>query len=446
MILEDIRFGVNEIKEIPESLCEIETLFRLEAPYNQLEELPKNFGNLKNLIFINISGNKIKNIPEYFKKFQNLQIIHIGDNQIESLPFGIDNFPKMTYFSCWGNKLKSFSEKDINSENLKSFDISFNSELKCEIEKLQEAFNKNGLTFAQYCQNTNDYYHYKVFQITQSTRFNIGIYDMIGFRPTMEDHTSIRGKLFGDNVDFYGVYDGHGGKQTSEFVSKRLPQIILDSFEQNILFYYMNDLTSLSQKLYNMKFSEIKKYDPVKILKNSLKQVNDELKLKDYEDGTTVVVSLIYYNECIIANIGDSRAVLCDSNGKAHRVSFDHKPTLPEERKRIEKLGGSVVNNRVKNLALSRALGDFHASPFVSSEPFINSFTLKGDEEFLILACDGVFDELSDQKSVDIILECLKQDRSIFGINRAVAKLCNFAYGCGSLDNITCLIIDLKKK
>lgn len=444
MVLEDFRIGGNKIKEISESLCEIQSLTRLEVAYNRIEELPKNFGNLKNLSVLNIAGNKIKVIPEEFKNFQSLQMIHLGDNDITSLPFGIDTFPKLTYFSCWGNNLKEFSHKDV--EKLRTFDVSLNKNLKCDIEKLQEVIDKNELAFAQYCQNTIDYYNVKVFQITPSARYNVGIYEMLGLRPSMEDHTSIRGKLYGENVDFYAVYDGHAGKLTSAYASKRLPQIILDSFEQNILYYYMNDFTSLSQKLYSMKFSEIKKYDPVKILRSSIKQVNEEIKQKGYEDGSTAVMALIYHNECIIANVGDSRCVLCDANGKAHRLSIDHKPTTVEERQRIEKLGGVVINNRIKNLALSRALGDFAVAPYLSAEPYINAFTFKGDEEFLIIACDGVFDELSDQKSVDVVLESLKKDRSPFGVNRAAAKLCNVSYGLGSLDNITCLIVDLKAK
>ena len=82
----------------------------------------------------------------------------------------------------------------------------------------------------------------------------------------------------------------------------------------------------------------------------------------DYENtnaGCTAVVVLITKTEIYCANAGDSRAVM-SKKGKAKDLSTDHKPDLPNERRRIERAGGSVEENRVNGvLALSRSLGDF---------------------------------------------------------------------------------------
>ena len=68
---------------------------------------------------------------------------------------------------------------------------------------------------------------------------------------------------------------------------------------------------------------------------------------------------LITGSEIYCANAGDSRTVMCE-RGQAVELSFDHKPDLPEERNRIMKAGGEVVEGRVNGmLALSRAIGDF---------------------------------------------------------------------------------------
>lgn len=78
--------------------------------------------------------------------------------------------------------------------------------------------------------------------------------------------------------------------------------------------------------------------------------------------GCTACSAIITQTEIIVANSGDSRAVLAKKTGDkflAFDMSEDHKPELPEEKRRIEKAGGFVDENRVKGiLALSRAIGD----------------------------------------------------------------------------------------
>lgn len=48
-----------------------------------------------------------------------------------------------------------------------------------------------------------------------------------------------------------------------------------------------------------------------------------------YRAGCTANVVLMTKDKIIVANIGDSRSVLC-RNGKAIPLSFDHKPENPE--------------------------------------------------------------------------------------------------------------------
>lgn len=118
--------------------------------------------------------------------------------------------------------------------------------------------------------------------------------------------------------------------------------------------------------------------------------------------------------EIYCANAGDSRTVMCEK-GVAVDLSKDHKPDLPEERSRIIKAGGEVVEGRVNGmLALSRAIGDFDYKPITppkDAQPtwFLNNHMvtafpdvvvkpLHKDVEFLILACDGIWDcKTSDQ-------------------------------------------------
>jgi protein phosphatase PTC1 len=98
------------------------------------------------------------------------------------------------------------------------------------------------------------------------------------------------------------------------------------------------------------------------------------------------------------ANVGDARIVLC-RNGKALRLSYDHKGNDENEGKRISKAGGLILNNRVNGvLAVTRALGDSYLKDLVTGHPYTTETVIQPDQdEFLILACDGVSESHESQ-------------------------------------------------
>jgi protein phosphatase PTC1 len=91
------------------------------------------------------------------------------------------------------------------------------------------------------------------------------------------------------------------------------------------------------------------------------------------------------------ANVGDARIVLC-RNGKALRLSYDHKGSDENEGKRVANAGGLILNNRVNGvLAVTRALGDSYMKDLVTGHPYTTETVIQPDfDEFIILACDGV--------------------------------------------------------
>lgn len=91
------------------------------------------------------------------------------------------------------------------------------------------------------------------------------------------------------------------------------------------------------------------------------------------------------------ANVGDARIVLC-RNGKALRLSYDHKGSDENEGKRITAAGGLILNNRVNGvLAVTRALGDSYMKDLVTGHPYTTETAIQPElDEFVIIACDGV--------------------------------------------------------
>lgn len=183
--------------------------------------------------------------------------------------------------------------------------------------------------------------------------------------------------------------------------------------------------------------------------------------------GCTAVSVLVTPSQFIIANAGDSRALLCKA-GNAVALSEDHKPNDPLERERIEKAGGTVEESqggarthyRVNgNLNLSRAIGDLEykknstlkaEEQIITSTPDIVVLDRTNDDEFLTICCDGVFDVMSNEELVAFIRERIVEGKALNEICEEVADEClspdpKTTQGLGA-DNITCMIVDLRKR
>lgn len=162
--------------------------------------------------------------------------------------------------------------------------------------------------------------------------------------------------------------------------------------------------------------------------------------------GTTALIAVLEGNKLFVANVGDSRGVMCDSRGNAIPLSFDHKPQQVRERKRIKEAGGFVTFNGVWRvagiLATSRALGDYPLKDkkLVIADPDILTFNLEDHKPlFVILASDGLWDTFSNEEAVAFIKERLNEPD--YGARSITLQ----AYYRGSLDNITVLIINFKE-
>ncbi|CAK9182989.1 unnamed protein product [Ilex paraguariensis] len=153
--------------------------------------------------------------------------------------------------------------------------------------------------------------------------------------------------------------------------------------------------------------------------------------------STAVTVILINCQKLVVANVGDSRAVIC-KNGVAKQLSVDHEPS--KEREIIENRGGFVSNfpgdvPRVDGqLAVARAFGDKSLKEHLTSEPDVTMEIIDDDTEFVILASDGIWKVLSNQEAVDCIKH-IKDARS------AAKHLTEEALARKSSDDISCIVV-----
>jgi hypothetical protein len=161
-------------------------------------------------------------------------------------------------------------------------------------------------------------------------------------------------------------------------------------------------------------------------------------------DGSTGVMVLLRGKTLITANVGDSRAILI-SNRKAIPLSEDHKPTLASEQKRIASFGGTITYNtgiaRVAGvLAVSRAFGNYGIRNLIRADPDIIQRDLTSDDHFIVIASDGLWDVFRNNEVADMCYNLEKH-----GVQRIADHLVQSSLSRGSMDNVTCVVIQLSK-
>lgn len=252
--------------------------------------------------------------------------------------------------------------------------------------------------------------------LSQDGKFSYGYASSPGKRSSMEDYyeTRIDG-VDGEQVGLFGVFDGHGGVCAAEYVKQNLFSNLINHPK------FITDTKSAIADAYNHTDTEF------------LKSENNGNK----DAGSTASTAILVGDRLIVANVGDSRAVIC-RGGNAIAVSRDHKPDQTDERRRIEDAGGFVMWTGIWRvggvLAVSRAFGDKLLKQYVVAEPEIKEEVVDGSLEFLILASDGLWDVVSNEEAVAMI-------KPIKNSEEAAKKLMQEAINRGSADNTTCIVV-----
>ena len=232
--------------------------------------------------------------------------------------------------------------------------------------------------------------------------------------------------LFGLDKDFpsqayFGVFDGHGGVDCACYTVAHFHTNIAS---QNT---FSSDLdAALCQAFLTTD-----------------KLFLEKAKNENLRAGTTGVIAMLRDNTLHIGWLGDSQISMC-KQGRAVQLMEPHKPNRKDERQRIEDLGGCVIwigDWRVNgNIAVSRSIGDKDHKPYVSADPDTLEFDLEGDEEYLILACDGLWDTIQPPNVIEMVQEHLASG----GARSQVAKfLVERAIAHGSTDNVTVVVVFL---
>lgn len=328
-----------------------------------------------------------------------------------------------------------------------------------------------------------------------------GTMSVSGRSREMEDAIAVRTRLCRPeisgrrSVHFFAVFDGHGGPHVAALCRERM-HVFVEEELARVGFTGESEPRSesvsgssssskdehaedeeeegLEERWRKVMKNSFEKMDAVALTTCACGSVGHQCGCHPVEvalGGSTAVVALLTPDHIVVANCGDSRAVLC-RGGIAIPLSLDHKPDRSDELARVEAAGGRVIfvnGARVEGiLAMSRAIGDKYLKPYVTSEPEITFTKREPEDECLILASDGLWDVLSSELACDVARECLREgtpapagaidlnsgpriedegagalypSRSVL----AAALLTRLALGRKSSDNISVIVVDLKK-
>lgn len=271
----------------------------------------------------------------------------------------------------------------------------------------------------------------------------VGWADDIGRRDEMED-----GFVFVDcfggkkNSAYFAIYDGHGGRQCVDYITQNLHETLLQELQQtpnNVPDAFMRAFAATDSSMQSSGITS---------------------------SGCTACCCLLQEEKSsraiYTAHLGDARAVIC-RGGLAVRLTSmsDHKATDPTEAQRVVEAGGTIFNERVNGmLAIGRAFGDHQLkmptlpNDVVSNVPDITSTELTEQDMFVIVACDGLWDVVEDQESVNLAMEGIRGFMALVPSNgqdslayrKSMAEvlarlLVEEALARGTSDNITCLMI-----
>ncbi|KDP42204.1 hypothetical protein JCGZ_02934 [Jatropha curcas] len=306
-----------------------------------------------------------------------------------------------------------------------------------------------------------------------------GVASVCGRRRDMEDAVAIYPSFCRKDQEsttefhYYGVYDGHGCSHVAARCRERLHELVKEELLVNngapaATAVAVGEWKIVMQRSFCRMDKEVIAWNEGVVGANC----RCEMQTPECDTvGSTAVVAVVTPDKIIVANCGDSRAVLC-RNGKAIPLSTDHKPDRPDELNRIQAAGGRVIywdGPRVLGvLAMSRAIGDNYLKPYVSCEPEVTVTDRTAEDDCLILASDGLWDVVSNDTACGVARMCLKgkggfpadENETVLGggntsgcrgemsdkaCSDASMLLTKLALARRSTDNVSVVVVDLRR-
>ena len=453
--LQNLRLCGNMVTSLPDCLSNmpLAKLYVAQNPIKTLPVLPRT------LEILNCFGCEIETLqPRVFERCTSLQIVDLSANKLTKLDF----IPKSERVILALNKLTRVPEIDpavkcvdfahnelsefVMYDHLVMVDVSHNqittltfSEKGCPaLEELKLSYNRElefNIDFHLFpallrgdlsgtkikhplpIPPTVDEFITASLEVMRAKKQNsvkffssgVGYSSTIGRKAHMEDSMIVFRSSVPERWSFYGMLDGHGGRQTAIQGSSLLQMVLMRELKE------IDDVVGL-----------IARTDKHMWKKNI-----------GHDDGACVLLAMIRGRELGIANLGDCRAVLVKKNCRARQITTDHKASDRGEIERAKESGAFLRGGRLEGLiATTRTIGDYNIHS-INKTPDVFKLTLADDDFRLVIACDGMYDVLTNEDVAQIVT-------SEPDVYKAATLLRQAAVAYGSCDNISALVIDIQ--
>ncbi|KAL7717458.1 Leucine-rich repeat containing protein [Entamoeba marina] len=443
--LEVLLLGINIIDRLPNTMSELTNLTRLHLEHNKLSKIPDSLFSMTKLVSLFLNCNQVPELPDQFSLLTNLETLELSCNYIKQLT-PLTNLIGLQDLDLSTNNIEACPSELCQLTSLKSLDLSYNGDYsdfdnfpgmfttsltrltnfhctindKVKLNKFASAL-KTPITAPVLLTDNSPIGHFTVGkpnsirfnqQATTSDTFSVGSSEVCGKRDQMEDALIVIENFIAGGHHLIGLFDGHGGAESSNYVACNFARVLKNhlNVENNLgidaaLIETFNELTTGVNK-------------------------------KEFNDGTTACVLLVTPKEYYTAHVGDSRAIIVRKQD-SDALTVDDKATNSHEVSRIVDVGGYITKGRVNGvLAITRSIGDVKLQPSVSSEPHVNRFVRKDTDMCVVMACDGVWDVLTNDKVADI---CRKKEGTK-RMSEIAGYIRDMAYILGSEDNISCAV------
>ncbi|KAJ4849499.1 hypothetical protein Tsubulata_005811 [Turnera subulata] len=301
-----------------------------------------------------------------------------------------------------------------------------------------------------------------------------GVMSVLGRRRVMEDAVTVALGAVGDGdgycgwerwrYDLFAVYDGHGGaaawnscgvRMADKWVAKEVEEIGWGEGLEYWREVMRKGFERMDEELWEMSGSD--GGGEQLLVSPAAGKAGPSLPM--------AVVVLVGEEELVVANRGNSRALLC-REGMAVPFSYEHKPYPAEEQERVEAAGGRIEKSNSTSgrrvLASARSMGsneprsmdtsrgDYFFNPYMTLEPEVTVYQRTDWDDFIVVASDGLWDVLSNEVVCEVVkrsfdfpmpMESSGESKTA----QAAAMLVHLAMARGSKDNISVIVIDMKR-
>ena len=282
-------------------------------------------------------------------------------------------------------------------------------------------------------------------------------------------------------ISYFAIFDGHGGEECSEFLKENYDKYLIENknFPFDIKLSMIETFQKIEEDFFKLKCKE-----------NSFEDSD--------KSGSCALVAIIFDNKVYIANIGDSRAIMSINGGtKVKQLTVDHKPDNVKEFERALKTGSKIylddnddpfrdestlefIKDKVElekmkeiknntddekifrvypsDLAVMRTIGDIKAKKkefggipgTIINIPDIFIFEINSNDDFIVMGCDGIYDDLSNEEIVNaawLVFKNRGKDKN-YDIHELSMEACDIIIKYGlekqTTDNLSCIIIGLE--